>query len=148
MFINKTCPDCNETYNVLYTHRCSAPSSWQNQGRSTASAITLVPSTFPLSGLGIGVLCWLALIALTEANPTPVLVQAILCSPMLIADIRQHHNKLAIAALNGTLVALAVILAYSRFGGLLLIAPVFLLSSIGWFVALVWSCMKIEKWEK
>ena len=71
-----------------------------------------------------------------------------MCLPMLIADLRQHHNKMAIAVLNGVLMALVVTLAYSRFGGMLLFAPVFVLASVGWLVALVWSCLKVEKWEK
>jgi hypothetical protein len=70
-----------------------------------------------------------------------------MCLPMVIADFREHHNKLAIAMLNGTLVTLVMTVAYSKFGGVLMFALVFMLSSIGWLVALVWSCLKVKKWE-
>jgi hypothetical protein len=103
----------------------------------------------PWSGLGIGVLCLVALVAVTnQGNLTPPLFLTIMCLPMLLADFRKHHNKLAIAMLNGTLVTLVAAMTYSQFGGVLMFALVFILSSIGWLVALVWSCLKVEKWEK
>jgi hypothetical protein len=71
-----------------------------------------------------------------------------MCLPMLVADLRQHHNKLAIAVLNTTLVVLVNVLAYSQFGGMLLFGFISILSSIGWLVALVWSCLKVQKWEQ
>jgi hypothetical protein len=108
------------------------------------------PISEMFSWLGISALCWIALITLTnQGNPTPTIVNAIMCAPILIADFRQHHNKLAIAVLNGVaLVALVQMVAYSQFGGLLIVALVFMLSTTGWFVALVWSCLKVQKWEK
>jgi hypothetical protein len=49
----------------------------------------------PLSGLGIGVLCLVALVTATnQGNLTPPLFLAIMCLPMLLADFRKHHNKL------------------------------------------------------
>jgi hypothetical protein len=107
------------------------------------------PFSNTLSKITLGVVCWVALIAVTnQGNMVPPLVNAIMCLPMLVADFRQHHNKLAIAVLNGTLVALVVTVGYSEFGGVLMFGLVFILSSIGWFVALIWSCLRVQKWEK
>ena len=130
---------------------------WQNQtSPNTAQAnpaTTQVQENYgsqprQRAWLGIVVLCAVGLVAVTNPNNlNPPLFLAIMCLPMVIADFREHHNKLAIAMLNGTLVTLVMTVAYSKFGGVLMFALVFMLSSIGWLVALVWSCLKVKKWE-
>jgi hypothetical protein len=95
--------------------------------------------------LGIGLLVWVLGTAVANGpNLTSATIFAIAILPMIIADFRNHHNRLAIIMLNGVLAVLVATVIKSDFGGILMFALVFTLSSIGWLAALVWSCTRVK----
>jgi hypothetical protein len=105
-------------------------------------------SRWLVNKIGLVVLGLVVLAAVNGSGSNSWLIIATACLPMVIADVRQHHNKLAIVMLNSTLAVLVGTVAYSQFGGILMFTLVFFLSTIGWFVALVWSCTRVRKYQE
>src|SRR5215472_16508907 len=101
-----------------------------------------------LAVLAMFVLSWLAAKGVRN-NLQTLLIFAGLCSPIFIAELRNHHNKWAIIVFN------AVPVITYAFGYLVLSGPVltgsmvlwlagFGVSICIWFAALVWACTRVR----
>jgi hypothetical protein len=101
-----------------------------------------------LAVLAMFVLSWLAAKGVRN-NLQTLLIFAGLCSPIFIAELRNHHNRWAIIVFN------AVPVITYAFGYLVLRGPVltgsmvlwlagFGVSICIWFAALVWACTRVR----
>jgi hypothetical protein len=72
--------------------------------------------------------------------------------PMVIADLRGHHNRIAIVVLNSLLFAFALFVTHALSNGgfidVLIFGFLFLVAAIGWLVALIWAFTSVKEVQR